>query len=97
MQKLRQKKNLSSNPLTDQRAREEEAIRQAQAAARDQADAGTPSREEAGKFHTKSFFKTPDFPCDENVLLLPAPINRHSKISFTFLTRCETKLTKSKK
>lgn len=36
--------------LPDQRAKEEEAIRKAEAAARDQADAGTPSREEAGKF-----------------------------------------------
>lgn len=37
-------------PISDQRAKEEDAIRKAQAAARDQADAGTPSREEAGKF-----------------------------------------------
>lgn len=36
--------------FTDQRAKEEEATRQAEATNRDQADAGTPSREEAGMF-----------------------------------------------
>lgn len=36
--------------ILDQRAKEEAAIRQAEEAARDQHDAGTPSREEAGKF-----------------------------------------------
>lgn len=35
--------------FSDLRAKEEEAIRKAEVAARDQADAGTPSREEAGK------------------------------------------------
>lgn len=39
----------SSISIADQRAKEEDAIRQAEAANRDQADAGTPSREEAGK------------------------------------------------
>ena len=47
--------------FSDQRAKEEAAVRQAEAAARDQADAGTPSREEAGKFPLTSFklFKIP--------------------------------------
>lgn len=44
-----------STPILDQRAKEEDAIRQAEAATRDQADAGTPSREEAGKFPPSSF------------------------------------------
>lgn len=37
----------------DQKTKEEAAVRQAHENARDQADAGTPSREEAGKCQNK--------------------------------------------
>lgn len=52
----------------DLRAKEEAAVRQQEEAARDQADAGTPSREEAGKFPSRTLNCSQIFLYDENVL-----------------------------
>jgi hypothetical protein len=81
----------------DQRAKEEEAIRKAQAASRDQADAGALSREEAGKFYNLLSLPIQTSLVMKTCYFLSAPINRHSKISFTFLTRCDKNKINKKK
>lgn len=72
----------------DLRAKEE-AARQAEEVARDQADAGTPSREEAGKFDLLIDRKLSKVSfCDENLLFLQLknyPQNFH--FSYTLRTK----------